>query len=113
MDTLVPLSYEIDNNYGKSLENFDGEVSKFDGIKLLLEKHLKLSLIYPLKIVIPENMKLNKIEKSIIKKTSDIMRQHNSDHFYASYLISEKDFNPKRAESILKLIDKKVFQPII
>ena len=40
------------------------------------------------------------------------MKKKNSNHFYASYLISEKEFNPKRAELILKLIDKKVFQPV-
>ena len=112
-EALGPLSHELDKDYGKFLENFDGELTQFKGIKSLLEKHLQISLIYPLKIVISNNLKLNKSEKSIVKKASDIMKKNNLDHFYISYLISEREFNPKRAEIILKLINKKVFQPMI
>ena len=112
-EALGLLSHELDKNYGKFLENFDGELTQFKGINSLIEKHLQISLIYPLKIVLSDNLKLNKSEKSIVKKASDIMKKNNADHFYISYLITEREFNPKRAEIILKLIDKKVFQHTI
>jgi hypothetical protein len=41
------------------------------------------------------------------------MKKKNSDYFYISYLMSEGVFNPKRAEKILELIDRKIFQPVM
>ena len=107
------LSQDIDKYFGRLLENFDGELTHFTGIKELLERHLQISLVYPLKIVMHKEVKLNKNEKSVINQASNIMKKANLDHFYVSYLMKEREFNPKRAELILNLINKKIFQPII
>lgn len=111
-DSLKPLSYDIDKYYGKSLKDFNGEVSQFEGIKGLIEEHLQASLIYPLKIVISEEVKLSSAEKTIVNKAIKFMKERNVDHFYVSYLLGEKEFNVRNAEIILKLIEKKVFRPI-
>lgn len=110
---LEPLSQDIEKIYGERLENFDGEITQFKGIKELLEKHLCISLVYPLKINKSLGIKLQKIEKSIINQATSIMRKRNLDHFYVSHLMSQKEFDPKRAEIILNLINKKIFLPII
>jgi hypothetical protein len=47
MDSIEPLSQDIDKYFGKLLKNFDGETTKFVGIKELLERHLQISLVYP------------------------------------------------------------------
>ena len=112
LEALKPLSRDIDTFYGKSLKNFDGEVSKFKGIKDLLDDHLQISLIYPLKIVESKDVKLDISERTLVNKASAIMKKRNINHFYVSYLISGKEFNVRNAERILKLINKKVFQPL-
>ena len=57
--------------------------------------------------------KLNSAEKSLANKALNIMKKNNTDHFFVSYLMgTAKEFNVKNAEIILKLIEKKVFQPI-
>jgi len=113
MDSIEPLSQDIDKYYGKMLKNFDGETTRFAGIKELLEKHLQISLIYPLKVVISDNTKLKSEEKTLVYQAINYMKKRNSDYFYISYLMSGGDFNPKRAEKILGLIDRRIFQPIV
>ena len=113
MDSIEPLSQDIDKHYGKMLKNFDGEVTKFEGIKALLEKHLQISLVYPLKVFISDEIKLNSEEKTLVNQALNSMKKDNLDHFYISYLMSEGVFNPKRAEKILGLIERKIFQPVI
>ena len=112
-DALDPLSQDIDKYFGKLLENFDGDLTRLRGIKELLEKHLQISLIYPLKILIRNDIKLNSTEKSIINQAQNFMKKRNLDHFFVSNLMSDREFNPKRAEIILGLINKRVFQSII
>ncbi|MFX1337229.1 MAG: hypothetical protein ACFFDK_01325 [Promethearchaeota archaeon] len=110
---LESLSQDIDKYFGKLLKNFNGELTPYVGIKELLEKHLQISMLSPLKIVMLDEVKLNNNEKSTIKQASNNMKKKSSIYFYISDLITEQDFNPKRAEAILNLIKKKVFQPIL
>ncbi len=112
LESLKPLSHDIDTYYGKSLKNFDGNVSQFKGIKDLLDDHLQISLIYPLKIVKSKDVKLDISERALVNKALDIMKKRKINHFYVSYLMSGKEFNVGNAERILKLINKKVFQPL-
>ena len=113
LDSLRPLSHDIETYYGKSLKEFDGEVTKFRGIKDLLEDHLQTPLLYPLKVVMAKETKLNSAEKSIVNKALSLMKRNNVDHFFVSYLMGKaKEFNVKNAEIILKIIEKKVFRPI-
>jgi len=111
-EALVPLSYDIEKYYGKSLKDFSGEISQFEGIKDLIEIHLQISLIYPLSIVIDENTKLNLTEKTLVNKASKIMKQKSINYFFVSNLLSEDIFNVKTGETILKLINKGIFRPI-
>ena len=113
LDSLRPLSYDIDTYYGKSLKDFDGNVSKFRGVKDLLENHLHTSLIYPLKVIQSKETKLDSAEKSLRNKAQSVMKKNKSEYFYVSQLMGmSKEFNVKNAEIILKLIEKKVFRPI-
>ncbi len=113
MDSLRPLSHDIETHYGNYFKQFDGIVGKFSGIKDLLEEHLQTPLIYPLKVIKNKEIKLNSAEKSLANKALNIMKKNNADHFYVSYLMGKaKEFNVNNAEIILKLIEKKVFRPI-
>ncbi len=113
LDSLRPLSHDIDTFYGKSLKDFDGNVTKFRGVKDLLETHLYTSLIYPLKVIKSKEVKLDSAEKSLMNKAQSMMKKNKTEHFYVSHLMgASKEFNVKNAEIILKLIDKKVFRPI-
>jgi hypothetical protein len=112
LDSIKKLSYDIEDNFGKELGRFDGDVSKFFGIKDIIERHLPVSLIYPLKINESKAVKLNSKEEQIIKLALGIMKEKNMDYFFVSNLISLKgEFQAKDAELILNLIEKKIFRP--
>ncbi|MFX0070803.1 MAG: hypothetical protein ACFFAO_06910 [Candidatus Hermodarchaeota archaeon] len=114
VESLDQLAIDIDTRYSKLIKNFDGEITQFEGIRNLLEKHLNLSLIYPLKVAYSKDTKLDRNEKILVNQALDVMKQKSSKYFYVSNLMtSQKDFNPHRAETILELINKKVFQPVI
>jgi hypothetical protein len=111
LESIKTLSYDIDNKYGERIENFEGNVTPFQGIKDLLDQHLQTSLIYPLHIV-KQDVKLNSDEKSMLNRANRVMQRKNKDYFIVTNLLSiRKGFYAKEAEIILNLIQKKVFQP--
>ncbi len=114
IDSIRLLSQDIDDIYGDFIEEFKGDRQHFTGIRELLERDLNISLMYPLKIVQSEHVRLKPAEKSIISKAHTIMKEKNNKYFYVSYLLAnKKEFTTRTAEIILQLIRKKIFQPII
>jgi len=113
LESIKELSYDIDNKFGKQIENFTGNIAPFAGIRELLEQHLQTSLIYPLQIV-QQDVKLKSDEKSMLNRAKTIMKKNNTDYFIVTSLLSiRKGFYAKEAEVILNLIKKKIFQPKI
>ncbi len=111
LESIKNLSYDIDNKYGKQIENFKGNITSFTGIKNLLDLHLQTSLIYPLQIV-KQDVKLKSEEKSMVNKAKSVMKKKNINYFIVTDLLSiRKGFSAKEAEIILNLIQKTVFQP--
>ncbi|MHA2038007.1 MAG: hypothetical protein ACW98X_16350 [Promethearchaeota archaeon] len=108
------FSKEVDDKLGKFIENFDGELSVFKGIRKILEDHFQVALIYPQRMGMKKKVKVTQNEKSIIKRALNNMEQKESDYFYVSSLFGRKSkFQVKDAEDIVKLIKKNVFIPII
>ena len=113
LDSIKALSYEIDTIYGDRIANFTGDISHFTSVKDLLDKHLETTLIYPLKVE-AQNIKKNSEENALINRAQSIMKKKNTDYFFVSNLLStKKGFQVKDAETILKFIEKKIFQPKI
>jgi hypothetical protein len=113
LDSIKSLSYDIDDNYGKEIANFKGNIDKFVDIKDLLDKHLETSFIYPLEVK-SQHVKITQEEKSMINRAKDIMKMRKTDYFFVSYLLyAKKGIQIKDAETILNLIEKKIFQPKI
>ncbi|MFW9896683.1 MAG: hypothetical protein ACFFD7_12830, partial [Candidatus Thorarchaeota archaeon] len=113
LDSIKSLSYDVDTTYGEQLAHFTGNITNFQDIKELLDKHLETPLIYPLNLK-PQNIRVNSEEKALIQRAQRIMNKRNTDYFFVSYLLStKKGFQVKDAETILSLIDKKIFQPKI
>jgi hypothetical protein len=111
LESIKELSYDIDKNYGNSIENFKGQTAGFMGIRDLLELHLQTSLIFPLQIV-DQDIKLKSDEKSLVNRAKAVMKRKQKDYFIVTNLLSiKKGFYAKEAELILNLIKKKVFQP--
>lgn len=104
------LAYDVYKEYGKLIDDFHGNVKDFQGIKGLVEKHLNVSFIYPLKI---ENakVKLTSAEREMVEKARKLMNDNNLDHFYTLYLLPANECSPKDAQTILSLIKKGVFVP--
>ncbi len=112
LKTVDSLSIEIDEELGKYMENFDGDLRPFKKIHDIVEKYLQITLIYPLKVVKLGKVRFSQTEKQIIERALKVMKQNNSDYFYVSNLFGKKKFQVKDAEDILNLIKKKVFTPI-
>ncbi|MFX0030795.1 MAG: hypothetical protein ACFE8B_16400 [Candidatus Hermodarchaeota archaeon] len=113
LDSIKSLSYEIDQIYGEEIAKFKGNIDKFTNIRNLLDKHLETSLIYPLELK-PQNVKISSDEKALITRAEEVMKMRKTDYFFLSYLLyARKGFQIKDAETVLNLIEKKIFQPKI
>ena len=114
INSIRLLSQDIDEIYGDFIAEFKGDRQHFTGIRELLERDLNISLMYPLKIVQSDHVRLKPAEKSVINKAESVMKEKKNAYFYVSYLMADKkEFTVKTAKIILNLIQKKIFQPII
>ena len=112
MYAVDDLSYDIYKNYGEEIDNFRGNVKKYRGIDQLIEKHLGVSFILPLKVIISDDQKLTIAEKNMVEKALTLMEDHNMDTLYSLYLLPENECSPKDYRTIRNLIEKGVFKPI-
>ncbi len=110
--SIESLAYDIYKNYGKLIDQFSGNLQPFRGMKDVVEKHLNISLLYPLQIVMPKKAELNQNEKEMIKRALDFMKQNKFNYFYTIYLLPENVCTPKDYEAILSLIKKGIFRPV-
>ena len=105
------LAFDIYKNYGEKIDNFRGNLNKFQGIDRLVEKHLGVSFILPLKVVLPKDQKLSLSERQMVEKASDLLKSLNTKTFYSLHLLPENECSPKDYKTIVNLIQKGVFQP--
>jgi hypothetical protein len=113
LEAIKQLSYDIESKYGTQLENFNGNVTHFKGIKDLLEIHLHTSLKYPLEIS-TQSIRLNQNELLLTNRAKALMKKKNADFFMVTDLFPvKKGFYTKEAETFLNLIKKKIFRPKI
>ena len=126
LKSITNLSYDIDNNFGEELRNFNGDVAKFREIRNLIETHLNTAFIYPLTVIEPREIEPKKplerlmifkekkfvSERAMILKAKKFMKENNLNYFFTSFLLSEQNLTPKEIETISKLLEKKIFQPI-
>jgi hypothetical protein len=110
--TIESLAYDIYHNYGNLFDDFQGNLQEFQGIRNLLEEHLGISFLYPLTIDYSIKMKLTQLERELIKRASELMRDNNLNYFYSIYLLPDNVCTPKDFEIINELIRKRVFNPI-
>jgi len=102
---------EFEQTYKENLDNFDGFISAFAGTTDLLEKHLRLEYLYPLKMDI-NRMRLTAVsqnEKLIVKTFSNFLNQTEEEVFYVTELIDVvlQDSNTNlMKEEVLKILIK-------
>ncbi|NVM45748.1 MAG: hypothetical protein HWN79_12610 [Candidatus Lokiarchaeota archaeon] len=108
---MEDLAYDIYKQYGQEIDKFAGILKPFHNMNELIEKHLNVSFLYPLKIVENPKVKLNMSEKEMVDKARTFMKENNFDHFYSLYLMPENACTPKDYQTIFNLIEKGVFQP--
>jgi len=113
LQSLADLSTDIEEKYGTLLEKFVGNTKPFAGVEDLLKKHLKTSILYPLKISEKQGIKITPTEKTVILKASDILKKQKKDYFYITFLLSERVLDSKEIDAIVSLIDKGIFIPIL
>ncbi|MHA1671965.1 MAG: hypothetical protein ACTSV5_15550 [Promethearchaeota archaeon] len=106
------LAYDIYKNYGEEIDKFRGNVKKFLRIDQLIEKHLGVSFILPLKVIISDDQKLSLAEKQMVDKALAMMEDQRMDTIYSLYLLPKNASSPKDYEIIANLIKKGVFKPI-
>ena len=113
LQSIAELSIDIEEKFGNLLKNFQGQTTPFEDVELLLKKHMKTSILYPLKISENKGIKITPVEKSLILKASSILKKQKKDYFYTTFLLSERDVDSKEIDAIVNLIDKGIFIPIL
>jgi len=113
LESLNKLSQNIETKYSRLLESFKGNVQPFIGIENLLKTHLNTSFLYPLKIVKTGKTRINQLEKNMIIRAQNSIKERNSSYFYITYLMDGTSWDPRDIEVLFSLIDKKIFQPVI
>ncbi len=114
--SLEDLAYDIYKEYGNLVDEFNGDIKAFKGIEGLLREHLNITFIYPLKLATKassEKIKIKQEERIYINKALLFMKQTKKNYFYIASLLPEKTCSPKDIDSIMDLIEKNIFQPII
>jgi hypothetical protein len=102
---------EFENMFRKDLKNFTGFISGFTGATDLLEKHMRLEYLYPLKIDI-KRMRLTAItqhEKQIAKTYTEFLAKSEDEVFYVTELIDiilEAENNTMLKEDALVVLIK-------
>ena len=110
--SIESLAYYIYKYYGKLFDNFNNVLKPFQGISKLIENVLSVSFISPLTVKIYKNIKLTPNEKEMVDKALKIIREGHKEYFYSLYLLPDNQCSPKDYKTILKLIEKGIFQPI-
>ena len=113
LQSITDLSTDIEEKFGILLKNFDGSTGPFEGVEDLLKKHMKTSILYPLKISERKGIKITPTEKTVILKASDIIKEQEKDYFYTTFLLTEREVDSKEIDAIVSLIDKGIFIPIL
>ncbi|MFX1288871.1 MAG: hypothetical protein ACFFFY_09995, partial [Promethearchaeota archaeon] len=108
---MEDLAYDIYKHYGEEIDKFTGILKPFRNMNELIEKHLHVSFLSPLKIVENPKIKLSKSEKEMVDKARTFMKENNFTYFYALYLLPDNAFTPKDYQTIFDLIEKGIFQP--
>jgi len=111
-DSIEDLTINIQNQFSKYLKIFIGQTKPFESIKELLEHHLQIYFLYPLRLNKLDTTKLNREEESLIILAQDLMKQYNLPHFYIKYLFPDNNYDSNDIKRIIGLIDKDVFHPL-
>jgi hypothetical protein len=112
IESLNTLAHDIEGAYGDLIRDFDGKLDKFTGIGKLIEHHLNVSFLFPLKVISSEATKLTPAERLVVNKAKEIMKQNNLGYIFTSFLMDDQTYEPKRIKAIFGLIEKGIFQPI-
>jgi len=112
IESLDTLAQDIEKTYGESIRDFDGRLDKFTGVGNLIERHLNVSFLFPLKVISSKATKLTPAERSVFNKAKEIMKQNNLSYIFTSFLMDDQTYEPKRIKAIFGLIEKGIFQPI-
>lgn len=108
---MEDLAYDIYKQYGDEIDKFAGILKPFRNMNVLIEKHLKVSFLYPLTIVKNPKYKLSMSEKEMVTKARTFMKENKFNYFYSLYLMPENACTPKDYQTIFNLIEKGIFQP--
>jgi len=108
IDNLVE---EIDYRYGNKIENFTGDISKFEGISDLIEKYIDVHLLTPYQFNSNLEYSFEPEERDLLYKIYNIMKKTNQKYFYFYSILSENKFDLRNAEIILKFIQENIFVP--
>jgi hypothetical protein len=111
ISALDNLAHDIDAKYGKLLKDFDGETTEFQGMGDLIEKHLHVSFVAPLKVSPRAKANLTQDEKDVYNKATDISMAKKMNPFYASELFGEGEIDPKAVNAFFLLMGKGIITP--
>jgi hypothetical protein len=109
LDITASLSYEIESRFEDELEKFKGDRTRFKGLEEIINSHLNIAFILPLKVSAASKTELTNSQLWILEKAQRIIKKNRLKFFFVSFLFPNQEFNYKIAETISQLINKGVF----
>ncbi|MFO7794504.1 MAG: hypothetical protein ACQERB_04210 [Promethearchaeati archaeon] len=113
LNSIKDLSYELEEKFGKYLENFNGDIRPFKYIDRLIIKHLNGELLHPLKLEKVDESKFNQEERTLISKISKLRKIKESEYVFFRDLVHERACDPEEIIIINKLIEQRILKPIL
>ncbi|MBN1215782.1 MAG: hypothetical protein JXA99_10135 [Candidatus Lokiarchaeota archaeon] len=112
-ELIDSLSYDLEDIFKEQIKSFMGDRRKFSGIEDIIDKHLNISFIFPLKIYEIKDYNYNRSQIEIIDKIKNIKKKNNIDFVFSSFLMDNQNFDLEKAEIIMNLIKNGTIKPII
>jgi hypothetical protein len=113
LEALRSVTIEIDEEFGRFLIDFDGDISPFIYVEPMLMQRLNTGILYPLKLVELSNIKLKTVEKEMIIQVKKFLKFSNSTHFTILDFIDKNEIDFHEVKVFIDLMEKKIFQPIL
>jgi hypothetical protein len=111
--TIKELSNEVENEFSQHITHFENDLTKFSGIRNILNDYLLVALIYPIKIKIPSVGMVDQYEETIIKEILENMKSNKKNYSFVQDLVNLDDFDEIKAQCILNLIKKEILTPML
>ncbi|MBN2151956.1 MAG: hypothetical protein JW839_10945 [Candidatus Lokiarchaeota archaeon] len=99
------LSRGINEHYGNALKSFSGETTDFHAIGKLVEEHLHISILAPMRVGQVDPACLSPAEMSLLSHAKELAQKGASGRFYTKDLFASRNYDARTVAALHKLLE--------